>query len=649
MRQIRVHTFFILLIFVLTSWRANAQLNVDSIVTVYSNIDSDEKLNSFVGFIEKTVDVLGMATQMGIDTYQLLVHNAAVYSEKSSNEKVKRRCLLYELLAPTEYTKLEQMKKPRSLSLHEDIQESAHYMKILQSLRYIYGDLELFDQFLPMVDEIRKHNKGEYSDDDIEYMRLSDRSSMYYKTKNYRKALEVFDQIGKINTKKIDLNESSRLNNMGLCYQNMRKADSALIFFRKAIELYNEVLQNADKNKTNADSSFYFVVMSNMADVRVEQGIYLNAEAAFQGQLRYSSEYYSPHLRLSSFLSIAKLEYQRNNFKRSLAYIDSIRLEYNKSTLVNYYINALKLKTKIHLVQGKKRLAALSEEKYESMLDSIRASKAELNYQAAAIKLEVNETKQKLSATTLDLNEAKSKSRTLRFGLGIASLFICLIIWVLYVFRKKNKLLSNQKENIDKALQERELLLREIHHRVKNNLNIISSLIQLQSRRIKNEDVKSIFKESQNYILSMSKVHQHLYEQEDVKEVDVDSYFKSLLAELIISRGDKSISYNIHSEEVRLKLDQALVLGILTSELVTNSLKHAFTKNSGNISVELRKEGDTCYYCYRDSGQGFSMDKIRSQKTFGLKLIRMSAEQLRGDLILKTEGEFLITISFITK
>ena len=283
------------------------------------------------------------------------------------------------------------------------------------------------------------------------------------------------------------------------------------------------------------------------------------------------------------------------------------------------------------------------------MLDSIRASKAELNYQAAAIKLEVNETKQKLSATTLDLNEAKSKSRTLRFGLGIASLFICLIIWVLYVFRKKNKLLSNQKENIDKALQERELLLREIHHRVKNNLNIISSLIQLQSRRIKNEDVKSIFKESQNYILSMSKVHQHLYEQEDVKEVDVDSYFKSLLAELIISRGDKSISYNIHSEEVRLKLDQALVLGILTSELVTNSLKHAFTKNSGNISVELRKEGDTCYYCYRDSGQGFSMDKIRSQKTFGLKLIRMSAEQLRGDLILKTEGEFLITISFITK
>lgn len=634
-----------------SSMSAQSAVNSDSLLLTYQKINTDQSLNSFISLIESTDDVLGTATRTGIDHYTAVVESAIDYCDQSDNISQKRKCLLYRQLVPTKHTKLEQMQILRNLSLYKEIQESNHYMKLLQSLRYIYGDLELFEQFLPMVDEIKKYNKGEYNNDDIEYMRLSDRSSMFYRTKNYRKALDIFDQIGQFNTKKeVDvINESSRLNNMGLCYQNMRKLDSALLFFRKSIESYNNVLANASIDEINSDSSFYFVVMSNIADVRVEQGNFSNAEAAFQGQLRYSSEYYSPHLILSSFLSIAKLEYQRNNLKRSLEYIDSIRLGYVKSAFVNYYTKALKLKTKIHLVQGDKRLAAQTEEKYESMLDSIRASKAELNYQAAAIKLEVNETREELSATTLDLDEAKGKSKTLRFGLVLASLFICLSMWVLYVFRKKNKLLSNQKENIDAALQERELLLREIHHRVKNNLNIISSLIQLQSRRIQNEDVKNIFKESQNYVLSMSKVHQHLYEQEDVKEVDMNSYFKSLLAELIISNGDDSIGYDIHSKEVCLKLDQALVLGILTSELVTNSLKHAFTKNKGNISIELRKDGDTCYYLYRDNGQGFVMDKKSVNKSFGLKLIRMSAEQLRGNLVLETDGEFSISISFITK
>ena len=623
--------------------------NVDSVLIAVENLNSDRELNSFVSTIESIDDVLGMATKFGIERYTAIVDQAIRYCEETKNDIQKRRCLLYRHLVPTQYTKLEQMKALRKLSLYEDIQASNHYMKLLQALRYIYGDLELFDQFLPMIDEIRKFNKGEYSKADIEYMRLTDRSSMYYRTKNYRKALQVFGQIGRFITEKISLKESSRLNNMGLCYQNMRMPDSALLFFNKSIDTYTSVLTQANQNGLPADSFFYYVVKSNIADIDVEQGNFKHAESTFLGQLRYSNAYYSPHLVLSSFLSIAKLEYHRNNLSKSLAYIDSIKHNYSKSAFVNYYIEGLKLKSRIYLVQGNRELAAKSEATSSFLLDSIRAAKAELNYQAAAIKLEIRETQQALSEANEDLDQAKMQSRLLTFGLLFALLFIGLGLWGLNVFRKKNKLLSNQKDSIDAAFQEREVLLREIHHRVKNNLNIVSSLVQLQSRRIKDEEVKSIFKESQNYILSMSKVHQHLYEQEDLKKIEMGAYFNSLLVELINGNAGNGVNHTVQSNGVSLTLDNALVLGILTSELVTNSMKYAFLENKGEIYLEIKLDNNTCYYTYRDSGKGFNKDKINAKNSFGQKLIKMSTEQLRGQLKLETEGTFSVSISFEIK
>ena len=202
------------------------------------------------------------------------------------------------------------------------------------------------------------------------------------------------------------------------------------------------------------------------------------------------------------------------------------------------------------------------------------------------------------------------------------------------------------------SLKEKEILLREIHHRVKNNMQVISSLLRLQSKYIKDRDDIEIFKDSENRISSMSLVHEKLYQSRDFTKIDFNVYISDLVKSLFHSYGAVSncIVPNINVSNVSLGIDSAIPCGLIINELVTNSLKYAFPDNrKGEIKIFLRNEGENDIVMnIKDNGigipDGIDFDKSDS---LGLHLVKILAEnQLQGEIHLDRSNGTDFTIKF---
>tara|TARA_B100001765_G_C19499806_1_gene338692 strand:- start:692 stop:1531 length:840 start_codon:yes stop_codon:yes gene_type:complete len=192
------------------------------------------------------------------------------------------------------------------------------------------------------------------------------------------------------------------------------------------------------------------------------------------------------------------------------------------------------------------------------------------------------------------------------------------------------------KEEIEIKIKEKENLLSEVHHRVKNNLQTVSSLLNLQSRNTKNDKVKELTKSSQNRVLSMAIIHEMLYLKQNISRIDFRSYVQGLTDYLIKSANadKKNIEVQIDIPDIQLGIDTAIPLGLLINEAFTNSIKYAFNeKNKGLVDIELKRTDNPEEYKLRisDNGTGFTKQvNIKKTKSLGLKLIHNLARQLHG-------------------
>lgn len=199
------------------------------------------------------------------------------------------------------------------------------------------------------------------------------------------------------------------------------------------------------------------------------------------------------------------------------------------------------------------------------------------------------------------------------------------------------------KENI-------ELQLAEIHHRVKNNLTIITCLLELQINEIQDSGSKIYFQQSINRINSIAKVHELIYESEDMTSVDIKKYLEKIIPTIHTTLNDlgKDIKFDFDIASYRLKVNQAIPLGLIFNELITNSFKYAFNEqSSGKITISMSVEGKRLAFTYRDSGPGFeSKGSLRSSSSLGLMLINIQLQQLESIYTLNTNGTFELNFSF---
>jgi len=209
---------------------------------------------------------------------------------------------------------------------------------------------------------------------------------------------------------------------------------------------------------------------------------------------------------------------------------------------------------------------------------------------------------------------------------------------------------QERTKELNISLQEKEVLLKEIHHRVKNNMQVISSLLFMQARSTQQPDVRDILLESQNRIKSIALVHEKLYQSEDFKKIDYKDYLERIAHHIFesyqISPG--SIHLEVRSEAVFLSIEKAVPLSLIVNELITNSIKHAFPKGlSGEIRIDFSLENSQYRLIYQDSGPGIpDIRCLEKPETLGMQLIRGLVGQLDGTVRYDTHQGFRCIIDF---
>jgi len=210
---------------------------------------------------------------------------------------------------------------------------------------------------------------------------------------------------------------------------------------------------------------------------------------------------------------------------------------------------------------------------------------------------------------------------------------------------------QKESENFLKAsLEEKEILIREIHHRVKNNLQIISSLLNLQKRYVDDKEALNLFQESQNRVKSMSMIHESLYQATDLGHIDFSVYISKLSIELMASYGvnTNQISLERDVEQVILDINTAIPCGLIINELVTNSIKYAFPdRRKGKITIKFFIEDDLYVLEVSDDGIGLPDDiDFKKMKSLGIRLVNSLVGQLDGTIELDTSSGTKFIIKF---
>jgi len=333
---------------------------------------------------------------------------------------------------------------------------------------------------------------------------------------------------------------------------------------------------------------------------------------------------------------------------RSDAFVGSL-------SVVSYYINAL----------GFANLKIASPTHYEYTKMGLAVTKDWILFRDIVQKVLDDLPKEKHNAI-------KNKWIAVRYEHGIDTKQIinyvfyglALLTLIMLIFYHWNRTLRTQIEirksvelNLKSSLElihqknsEKETMLKEIHHRVKNNLQIVYSLLNMQSREAKHESTVKILAEGKSRIKAMSLVHQLLYQSSDLNKIVIEDYITSLKRSIVEIYYDKEKDINVHinTKDIRLSLDRAIPLGLILNELLINSYKHAFiNRESGDIKISIIPEKSGYYFEYKDNGVGIANENLKEYKTLGMRLISRLSNQLNTQAVLKNENGISVTFNFL--
>ena len=418
------------------------------------------------------------------------------------------------------------------------------------------------------------------------------------------------------------------------------------------------VFDNQDENRKLR----YEIAMGNLY---LSQGDSLKANYYYGLALTKAKVSTFPEMYALIYRNIAECYYELRNFKqayeyfnrhntyvsnlysgRNLANLGSLESIMNAATSKD---EARKLGIENELKQSqlfKELLMRQSLERENALMDSIISTEKilsealsreryslerENHYKSQQL---VNE-KQLREQEQLQLKNIRKNRELLIGGLAITLLLGTVIFLLFRKQIKKNAIIQKQADDM-------QVLMKEIHHRVKNNLQIISSLLDLQSLTIKDQQASEAVKEGKNRVQSMALIHQNLYNEGNIKGIEAKGYISNLVSGLCGS-------YNIHPEQVNLTtevddlvidVDTMIPLGLVLNELVSNALKYAFSnRQPGALEVVLKQQADKLLLKVRDNGPGFPAGlDIKNSKSFGLKMIRAFAQKLKATLNIKNEN-----------
>ncbi len=258
------------------------------------------------------------------------------------------------------------------------------------------------------------------------------------------------------------------------------------------------------------------------------------------------------------------------------------------------------------------------------------------------------ETEQAVKIKNIEIESERKRTTVFTIAAVVSAFLFLTSLFFLVKSSRQSKTLKEKNKIIDKALKEKELLVKEVHHRVKNNFQIVSSLLELQSKGIEDEKARELANDGKNRVKSMALIHQRLY-QNDRGLIDFQLYIDELVKEISnIYNTDKNVETKIDAKNIAFDIDTAIPLGLIINELITNAYKYAFAKaQSPKLDISLETSDKGYFLKVQDNGVGIKSDfDISKAKSLGLRLVSRLTKQLQGKVkILSVEGT-IFEISF---
>lgn len=436
--------------------------------------------------------------------------------------------------------------------------------------------------------------------------------------KYFTRAYELF------NAKGDERRSGMALNNMANIYVNRNE-------YKRAIELLETALEKVQKSQL---VEYKALIGNNLANAYKEANELDRADSLYNLVLSQINEVDDSYNYIYASRGLGEIAMLRNNFQTAVKHLEKAR---DLSKANNFVTNQDEVLYSLYMVYnqtGQYKKAVETLHNYTALRDSIFTSEKDKNLTEALQKYDAAKKDKDLAEAQLQLERESLKKRNFLIISLAAIALAAIALWFLYFKSRTNRQLEEQKDIIQKSLQEKELLLKEIHHRVKNNLQVISSLLNLQSRTIQDQEAKNAIREGQNRVKSMALIHQNLYQTEHMTSMEVGDYIGKLGQSLFDSYNvdpDK-VSFNMETEPLHLDVDTLIPIGLILNELLSNALKHAFPGDStGEINVSFKRQTDDLVLSVQDNGVGYSAtNPTHKKKSFGMTLIDAFSEKLNA-------------------
>jgi two-component sensor histidine kinase len=488
---------------------------------------------------------------------------------------------------------------------------------------------------------------------------------------NFISAIKLFEEL------KDDNSIAQCYSQMGICYFLQYQYDNALLYYTKAIEIYSKTNNKKDIAGVLINQGIVYTYIDKLNDAERN---YLKALSIYKESNNKAG--LSP-----TYNSLGKIYYDKKNFQRAIEYYKkseeysiSINNQYNliptynslalcykelkqhpeakkyseKSIEISKQIGALERELFCHETlaailfdMGDYKNSFISQKNYDKLKDSLFTNDKNDAISEMQAKFDVETNRQKLKEIELQKqidDEANTKQRILLIVVIIV--FLVFLIFTILLIRNKQKvnlLLQQKNAAIQENLEQKEMMMGEIHHRVKNNLQMVSSILDLQARDLTDEKSIRVIEDSLSRINAISLIHQRLYQSENIRGIKINTYIQELAFDILknfaTSTTMPSVNLKCNIDGLDMDLESAIPIGLITAELITNACKYAFQNISKpEIIVSLNKKDDALILAISDNGIGKQSLSNNFGTSFGTKLIKSLSRKLRAEITEKSSS-----------
>lgn len=444
-------------------------------------------------------------------------------------------------------------------------------------------------------------------------------------------------------------------NDLGVYYNRVKNSDSAQFYFFKALELTNDPkFPREDKKRYeffralvngNLGMSYYNSGQIDKAIPLLKYDIYYSLQSNM-----FESAFNSCNLMNDCYIKL-------NNRVLAKRYLDTAGtlLSGHMKDLtprLNYIYQQLKY---YQFIEDYKKANDCFED-YFALKDSLSYIEKEQGLRNTEFSLKIQQKEQELFEKSRIIEQKKleaASQRTFRAYTFAGILILIAVIVFMFLNNKlskrraeelslKNEQIKNQNLQIEQSLKEKELLIKEIHHRVKNNLQIITSMLSLQIAKEENSQNEAVLREAKQRIGSIALTHQMLYQNPNLSKISVNQYVENLTLQIKLNfpASGFHLVTDIKQTALKLNIDMAVPLGLILNELLTNAYKHAFPNGQkGQITVSLIEDSEFCVLTVEDNGIGLPQDfDSIERKSMGMDLIYILVDQLGAELVVKNNN-----------